>query len=261
MSIHEATGDGVCVLTLNRPDVLNAFDDEMGAALLDALRRASGDSSVRCVVITGSGRAFCSGEDLGALAGGYEAGTAPDLGAILRNRYNPLVRAVRAAPKPVVAAINGVAAGAGAGIALACDFRIASARARLVFAFVKVGLVPDSGALWFLSRMVGASKAWELAASGAPVSAEEAGALGLFHRVVASDDFDAAWHDFAREVATGPTEAYALTKRLMDQAAHLTLDEYLEREVDAQVAAGRTKDHLEGVSAFFEKRRPIFRGE
>ena len=144
MSIEETIEDAVSVLTLNRPDVLNAFDDEMGSALVDSVGRAAADSSIRCIVITGAGRAFSSGEDLGALTSVYGTGTPPDLGATLRDRYNPLVRAIRAAPKPVVAAVNGVAAGAGASIALACDFRLASERAKLVFAFVRVGLVPDS---------------------------------------------------------------------------------------------------------------------
>jgi 2-(1,2-epoxy-1,2-dihydrophenyl)acetyl-CoA isomerase len=261
MSIEETTDDGVSVLTLNRPDVLNAFNDEMGSALVDSIRRAAADSSIRCIVITGAGRAFSSGEDLSALTSPYGTGAPPDLGATLRDRYNPLVRAIRGAPKPVVAAVNGVAAGAGASIALACDFRLASERAKLVLAFVKVGLVPDSGALWFLSNMVGASKAWELAATGDAVSAEEAHALGIFHQVIRRDEFGSRWLEFARELAAGPTAAYALMKRLINDAPHSSLDDQLEREVDAQTAAGRTKDHAEGVRAFLDKRHAVFRGE
>ncbi|HVM34654.1 MAG TPA: enoyl-CoA hydratase-related protein [Actinomycetota bacterium] len=261
MSIEETIEDAVSVLTLNRPDVLNAFDDEMGSALVDSVGRAAADLSIRCIVITGAGRAFSSGEDLGALTSVYGTGTPPDLGATLRDRYNPLVRAIRAAPKPVVAAVNGVAAGAGASIALACDFRLASERAKLVFAFVRVGLVPDSGALWFLSNMVGASKAWELAATGNAVSAEEARRLGIFHQVITQDEFGARWLEFARELAAGPTAAYALMKRLINDVPHSSLDDQLEREVDAQTAAGRTTDHAEGVRAFLDKRPAVFRGE
>lgn len=252
--------NGVAVLTLDRPDVLNAFDDELGFATLEAVRRASEDSSVRCIVITGAGRAFSSGEDLGALQAGYEAGEPPPLGDTLTNRYNPLIRAVRAAPKPVVAAINGVAAGAGASLALACDFRIASEKAKLVLAFIKVGLVPDSGGIWFLTKMVGSAKAWELSALGDPVGAEEALALNLVTRVVPPDDFEGVWREFAEKLAAGPTRAYALVKDLVNQAASVTLDEQLDLEVGAQSAAGATADHLEGVQAFLGKRRPEFKG-
>ncbi len=155
--------DGVALTTLQRPEVLNAFNDDLGRELLDAVRRAAEDDGVRCIVITGSGRAFSAGEDLGALSDSYEKGEVPALGRTLVDRYNPLIRAVRAARKPVVAAVNGVAAGAGASLALACDFRIASEHAKLVLAFIKAGLVPDSGAVWFLSRMVGWARAWNLA--------------------------------------------------------------------------------------------------
>ncbi|HEV2757726.1 MAG TPA: enoyl-CoA hydratase-related protein [Actinomycetota bacterium] len=252
--------NGVAVLTLDRPDVLNAFDDELGNETLAAVRRASDDASVRCIVITGAGRAFSSGEDLGALQADYESGQAPPLGNTLVNRYNPLIRAVRAAPKPVLAAINGVAAGAGASLALACDFRIASEKAKLVLAFVKVGLVPDSGAVWFLTHMVGSARAWKLAATGDPLGAEEALALGVVDRVVSLDEFDGAWRSYAEELAAGPTRAYALTKELVNAATHVPLDEQLDLEVDAQTAAGATSDHLEGVQAFLGKRRAEFKG-
>lgn len=252
--------DGVAVLTLDRPDVLNAFDDDLGNETLNAMRWASDDEAVRCIVITGAGRAFSSGEDLGALQADYENGVAPPLGNTLTNRYNPLIRAVRSAPKPVVAAINGVAAGAGASLALACDFRIASEKAKLVLAFVKVGLVPDSGAVWFLTHMVGAARAWRLAATGDPLGAEEGLALGVIDRVVTLEEFEPAWRSFASELAAGPTRAYALTKQLVNAAAHVTLDEQLDLEVDAQSSAGATADHMEGVQAFLGKRRPEFKG-
>lgn len=260
MIVDRRIEDGVAILTMNRPDVLNAFDDEMGHALLDAVRDASGDDSVRCIVITGAGRAFSSGEDLGALADGYKKGEVPELGRTLTDRYNPLVRALRAAPKPVVAAVNGVAAGAGCSVALACDFRVASEHAKFVLAFVKVGLVPDSGAVWFLTKMVGAAKAWELAATGDAVSADDALRLGLVHRVVSADVFEKEWLSLAKELAAGPTRAFALIKELVSGAAERTLAEQLDAEVRAQTEAGLTQDHLEGVQAFFDKRPPNFRG-
>lgn len=260
MTIIRTVDDGVAVLTLNRPEVLNAFNDELGQALLEAIRETSRDDEVRCIVITGAGRAFCSGEDLGALSAQYQAGEVPDLGQTLVDRYNPLVRALRAAPKPVVAAVNGVAAGAGASLALACDFRIASEDAKLVLAFIRVGLVPDSGALWFLSKMVGAARALELGASGHPVDAPQGVELGLFSQAVSRDDFDETWRAFAARLASMPTAAFALTKQLTNEALERGLEEQLQAEVEAQTAAGKTEDHLEGIRAFFDKRRPGFKG-
>jgi 2-(1,2-epoxy-1,2-dihydrophenyl)acetyl-CoA isomerase len=260
MALDYDVSGGVATITFNRPEVLNAFDDELGAAALAAVQKASGDESIRCIAITGAGRAFSSGEDLGALASGYEAGDPPDLGATLRNRYNPLIRALRGAPKPIVAAVNGVAAGAGAGIALACDFRIASEHAKLILAFVKVGLVPDSGSMWFLTKMVGAAKAFELCALGDPVAAPDALRLGLVNEVVSAEDFDERWRAFAESLAAGPTRAYALMKTLAKSAAELSLDVQLDAEVRAQSEAGETSDHMEGVRAFLSKRGPRFEG-
>lgn len=260
MTISYTRSDGVGVITFERPDVLNAFNDELGFAVLEAVERAAADDEVRCIVITGAGRAFCAGEDLGALAADYEKGEAPDLGQTLTKRYNPLIRAIRAAPKPVLAAVNGVAAGAGASIALACDVRIASEHAKLVLAFINVGLVPDSGAVWFLTKTIGAARAWQLASTGRPLPAEEALALGLFDVVVGADEFDQTWRAEAARLAAGPTAAYALTKQLVGDAAERSLDRQLDAEVDAQTAAGRTDDHLEGVQAFLAKRPPKFTG-
>jgi 2-(1,2-epoxy-1,2-dihydrophenyl)acetyl-CoA isomerase len=250
----------VSIVTLARPEVLNAFDEELGAAVLDAVRRASEDASVRCIVITGEGRAFSSGEDLGALAGAYSSGAAPDLGRILEERYNPLVEAVRAAPKPVVAALNGVAAGAGASLALACDVRIASDNARIVFGFSRVGLVPDSAGLWFLARAVGVARAYDIVTLERPIGAGDALALGLVNDVYPAHEFDAGWRARAASLAAGPTRAYALTKRLLQDAPARTLQEQLALEVDAQREASRTADHREGVAAFLEKRDANFLG-
>lgn len=260
MTLARMVEDGVAILTLDRPDVLNAFNDELGTALLEAVHEMSRDEAIRCIVITGAGRAFCSGEDLGALSAQYERGEVPDLGNTLVQRYNPLIRALRAAPKPVIAAVNGIAAGAGASLALACDFRIASEDAKLVLAFIRVGLVPDSGALWFLANMVGAARALELGASGHPVDAQRGLELGLFSQVVARDDFEETWRSFAGRLATMATTAFALTKQLTNDALERGLEEQLQAEVAAQSAAGKTEDHLEGVRAFFGKRQPRFSG-
>lgn len=251
---------GVATITFQRPDVLNAFNDELGGAVLEAVNKASSDQAVRCIVLTGAGRAFCSGEDLGALAEGYARGEAAPLGNVLVDRYNPLIRAITSAPKPVVAALNGVAAGAGASIALACDFRIASEEAKLVLAFVKVGLVPDSGGIWFLTKMVGAAKAWELCALGDPVPAEEALRLHLVNRVVAAGEFQQAWQEFSSKLAAGPTRAFALIKQSQRSAMEKSLDDQLDFECELQAAAGASRDHLEGVQAFLAKRRPDFEG-
>jgi 2-(1,2-epoxy-1,2-dihydrophenyl)acetyl-CoA isomerase len=260
MPVRYEAQEAVAVITLDRPDVLNAFDDTLGIELLDAVKKASDDPDIRCIVLTGAGRAFSSGEDLGALADTYESGQAPDLGQTLVNRYNPLIRAIRSAPKPVVAAINGVAAGAGASIALACDFKIASEKAKLVLAFIKVGLIPDSGALWFLTKSLGAARAFELGATGEPIDAQQALAWGLVTRVAAVDEFEGAWRSFAAELAAGPTRAFALTKELVNSATDRNLDDQLEAEVHAQTEAGKTDDHLEGVQAFLGKRSPKFEG-
>ncbi|MGH2757441.1 MAG: enoyl-CoA hydratase-related protein, partial [Actinomycetota bacterium] len=205
MAVGYSVDSSVGVVVLDRPDVLNSFDEDMGAEALHIIQEAAADESVRCIVITGAGRAFCAGEDLGALSDQYARGEAPDLGNTLIKRYNPMIRAVRSAPKPVIAAVNGVAAGAGASLALACDVRIASEHAKLVLAFINAGLVPDSGAVWFLSKMIGSARAWQLASTGRPVGAEEAAALGLFDRVVDAASFEETWRGTARELASGPT--------------------------------------------------------
>ena len=176
------------------------------------------------------------------------------------DRYNPLIRAIRAAPKPVLAAVNGVAAGAGAALALACDLRIASEHAKFVLAFIKVGLVPDSGAVWFLARAIGEARALELAVTGRPVKAEEAFALGLVTEVVPAEGFEERWRAVARDLANAPTRAFALTKELVASASVVSLDEQLDVEVEAQTEAGQTEDHLEGVHAFLEKRPARFKG-
>lgn len=260
MVVDYTVADGVGTIVFDRPDVLNAFNDELGFAVLGAVEEAAADPSVRCIVLTGAGRGFSAGEDLGALAEGYEQDDPPELGRTLVDRYNPLIRALRGAPKPVVAVVNGVAAGAGASIALACDYRIASDRAKFVLAFIKVGLVPDSGAVWFLAKTIGEARALDLATSGRPVGAEEALQLGIVNEVVPEGELERRWKEVSAELAAGPTAAYALTKQLVHDASERTLDDQLEAEVSAQTQAGKTDDHLEGVKAFLGKRTPRFVG-
>lgn len=260
MPVNVAREDAVCIITLDRQENLNSFDDEFGGQFLDALRDAATDDSVRCIVITGAGRAFSAGEDLAALQSIYEGGDTPPLGETLVKRYNPTIETITSARKPVIAAVNGVAAGAGASIALACDVRIASEKAKLVLAFINAGLVPDSGAVWFLARMVGTARAYRYATTGEPIGAEAGLALGIFDEVVSLDDFERTWRETAAKLAQGPTVAYALTKELVYGSADRSLAQQLEVEIEAQTRAGQTDDHLEGTRAFLEKRKPNFQG-
>lgn len=260
--LYEAN-DGVATLTLNRPEVLNAFNDQMGADLLAALKQAERDETVGALVLTGAGRAFCAGEDLRGQRERFEAaeaGQAPagsSLGHVLRDRYNPIIEKIWNMEKPVLACLNGVAAGAGASLALAADLRIAAESAALVLAFVNVGLVPDSGANFFLPRMIGLSRAMELALTGRRADAEECQRLGLFHKVVPGAELAAAAHEWAAQLARGPY-SMGLIKRGMKYGAVQGLSETLAYEAQLQEAAGRSADHREGMRAFMEKRAPVF---
>ena len=246
----------VATITLNRPEALNALTVPMKVELLGAFRQVERDATVRAVILTGAGRAFCAGQDLRER---LEPDAAP-LGVEVRERYNPIIRAMRGLPKPIVGAINGVAAGAGGSLAMACDIRIASEAATFSLAFGRVGLVPDSGATWFLPRLVGATRAAELALLNDPVAAPDAVRLGLVGRVVPAEQLATEAGSVAARLAAGAPKAIALTKRALDAAWTRDLDAALEYEAQLQDMAGRTKDHAEGLAAFMEKRPPRFTG-
>ncbi|MEA2573207.1 MAG: 2-(1,2-epoxy,2-dihydrophenyl)acetyl-CoA isomerase [Chloroflexia bacterium] len=248
--------EGVLTITLNRPDVLNAFNRQMTDELQDAFKKAERDSQVRCIVLTGAGRAFSSGEDLKSRSANGET----DFGSTLRQRYNPLVSKMRNIDKPVLGSINGVAAGAGCSIALACDLRIASDKARFMEVFVRVGLVPDSGSSFFLPRLVGLGKALEMAFLGDEMGADEALRTGLVNRVVPAEELEGATRELALRLAKAPTKAIGLAKRAVNRALTMDLDQVLEYEVYGQEAAGASDDHKEGLAAFLEKRTPNFTG-
>ncbi|HET7725945.1 MAG TPA: enoyl-CoA hydratase-related protein [Candidatus Limnocylindrales bacterium] len=255
--VRIALAEGVATITLDRPDALNALTVAMKGELLAALRSVGRDSAVRAVILTGSGRAFCAGQDLRER---LEPDAAP-LEVELRERYNPIIRALRDLPQPVIAAVNGVAAGAGASLAFACDLRIAAAGASFVLAFGRIGLVPDSGATWLLPRLVGAARAAELALLGERVPAADAERWGLVSRVVPDDMLLDEARAMAEQLAGMAPRALALTKRALRRAEEAGLDETLEYEAMLQGIAGRTRDHAEGVAAFVEKRQPRFTGE
>jgi len=248
---------GVATITLNRPPALNALTIPMKERLLEVIERVGADPAVRAVVLTGAGRAFCAGQDLKER---LEPG-APPLGEELILRYNPIVRALRTIPQPVIAAVNGVAAGAGASLAFACDLRIAAEGASFVLAFGRIGLLPDSGATWTLPRLVGAARAAEIALLGDPVSAAEALRIGLVSRVVRGEELATQAAAMAARLAAGAPLAMALTKRALAAAFERDLDAALDAEADAQQRAGSSRDHAEGLTAFVEKRAPRFTGE
>jgi len=261
-TIQVGTQDGMMTITLNRPDKFNACNEQMGIELSTALRSAARDESVRCLVLTGAGRAFCAGQDLDEIRAQYadDATGGPDFGAHLRKRYNPLIQRLRTLEKPTVAAVNGAAAGAGASFALACDLRVCARSAYFMMAFVHVGLVPDSGATLTLLQHVGYARAAELCFLGEKLPAEEALRCGLVTRVVEDAELPQATRELAARLASLPTRALGLTKRALNHAWTATLEEQLEYEAFLQQTAGQTKDHREGVIAFLEKRKPQFRG-
>lgn len=247
-------------VTLNRPHALNAFNDQMGEEFYAALKEAEKDSETRCLIITGAGRAFSAGEDVSGLKERYGEGTHPSLGDHLRKKYHPMIMRIRNMEKPILARVNGIAAGSGASIALACDIRIASEEAGIKEAFIGVGLVPDSGSSYFLTQTLGPGRALELIMTGRTVGAREAEDLGLFTRTVTTAELDKTVDELAAKLASGPTKALGLSKRVVNQASRLELSDAMEYEAQNQDIAGRTKDHLEAVRAFIEKRQPKFSG-
>jgi 2-(1,2-epoxy-1,2-dihydrophenyl)acetyl-CoA isomerase len=246
----------VATITLDRPEALNALTVPVKVALREALESIAVDRSVRAVILTGAGRAFCAGQDLAE----REQPDAAPLEIEVRERYNPIIRALRSMGQPVIAAVNGVAAGAGASLAFACDLRIAAEEARFVLAFGRIGLVPDSGATWFLPRIVGPAKAAELALVGDAVDAAEALRLGLVSRVVPGDRLMAETRAIADRLAEGAPLALSLTKEALQRSLTIGLDQALEGEAKLQGIAGASADHAEGLAAFREKRSPRFTG-
>lgn len=251
----------VLTLTLNRPKVLNALTHAMMEGVTAALKKAERDASVRAVVVTGAGRAFCAGADLEHLKESYKAGVAPRLGGELRRWFNPMVSQIRRMEKPVAAMVNGTAAGAGASLALACDVKFAAPTAKLIAAFGQVGLVPDSGFSRALVRGMGLSNALEHAWTAKPIAATDAERWGLFNRVVPEGELRAEVRAFLDKVLAMPPRALALTKRSFNRAAEADFEGHLEYEAQLQEVLGKTKDHVEGVNAFLEGRSPKFKGE
>lgn len=258
MVLYDHRG-GYAVITLNRPARLNAFNEAQHLELRSALTRAAEDDGCRSVILTGSGRGFCAGADLADRDPTLQ-GDRPDLGRTLETYYNPLVRQIRAMPKPVICAVNGVAAGAGANIALACDIVIAARSASFIQVFTRIGLVPDAGGTWWLTRLLGEARAKGLALTAEPLASETAERWGLIWRCVDDADLMTEAEAMAIQFAAGPTHAYGLTKQAIQAASVNSLDAQLDLERDLQRRAGQSDEYKEGVAAFLEKRRAVFAG-
>ena len=256
MNITISISQGVCELKLNRPSVFNSFNQAMAFELQKALDDAESNDEVRAIIITGEGKAFCAGQDL-AEAMDPEG---PELQAIVKDHYNPIIERIRAIEKPIIAAVNGVAAGAGANIALACDITIAKKSASFIQAFSKIGLIPDSGGTFFLPRIIGMQKALALMMTGDKVSAEEAEKMNMIYKAVDDENFEQEVKDFALKMAKMPTKGFGLTKRALNLSMNNSLTEQLAVEEKLQTEAGQTYDFQEGVNAFLEKRQPEFKG-
>ncbi len=248
---------GVATITLNRPDVYNALNDEITFEMQDAIKAVSKDENVRVVVLTGEGKAFCSGQDLKAASGDQKRSFLQSL----HKRYNPIISAMRSLPKPIVCRLNGVAAGAGCSLALACDVIVASEEATLIEVFINIGLVPDSGSSYFLPRLVGIAKAFEMCSMGSRVKATEAATIGLINKAVPADQLDAAVKSYTDYFAAAPTKSIGLIKKMLNKSTTSTLEEMLAYEAYCQEIAGSSHDYKEGVTAFLEKRKPGFLGK
>ncbi len=257
MEILTTIENGVCQLKLNRPAVFNSFNKAMALLLQSELDKAALNDQVRVIVLTGEGKAFCAGQDLSEAIDPE----GPELQAIVRDHYNPIIERIRTIEKPIIAAVNGVAAGAGANIALACDITIAKKSAAFVQAFSKIGLIPDSGGTYFLPRIIGSQKAMALFMTGDKISGEQADQLNMIYKAVEDEMFDAEVNSFSQSIALMPTRALGLTKKAVNESYHNTLTEQLALEEKLQTEAGLTYDFREGVNAFLEKRKPVFKGE
>jgi len=257
MSLLIENRGGVRIITLNRPEVFNSFNREMALALQSELDKAEGDSSVRAIVLTGNGKAFCAGQDLAEAMDP----NGPELQTIVSEHYNPIIVRIREIEKPIIAAVNGVAAGAGANIALACDLTIAKESASFIQAFSKIGLIPDSGGTFFLPRIIGFQKAMALMMTGDKVMAKEAEAMNMIYKCVADDLFEEEVNKLADTLALMPTKGLGLTKRAMNCSMTNDIHAQLALEEALQTEAGQTHDFNEGVNAFLEKRKPVFKGE
>jgi 2-(1,2-epoxy-1,2-dihydrophenyl)acetyl-CoA isomerase len=252
------TADGVATITLNRPDVLNSFNREMASALREALWRVRDDEALRAVVLTATGRGFCAGQDLAEAM--PKDGEMPDLGDIVRDSYNPVIRAIRHLEKPVICAVNGVAAGAGANLAFACDIVFAASNAMFIQSFAKIGVIPDSGGTFILPRIVGLHRATVMTMLAERMTAEQACNWGLVYKVTELEALLSSATETARVLATQPTRALGLIKRGFNQSLGVDLDAQLDIEESLQREAGQTEDYREGVNAFLEKRKPSFTG-
>ena len=258
-TLNYSSEGGICTIMLNRPEVYNALNEQMKKELNDALRAAEADEAVRCIVLRGAGdKAFCSGQDLKEHGGQHSNRS---LKESLEKSYNPMIRRMRRMEKPIVGMINGVAAGAGLSIALACDMRIAADHAKLIEVFVRIALVPDSGSHWFLPRLVGMARAFEYSALGNDITAQEAERVGLVNKVVPSAELEGSTMELARQLAQGPTKTIGLIKRTLNKSLTSDLDALLDYEAIIQDIASQSEDHREGVAAFLEKRKPSFKGK
>ena len=257
MELITSLNNGVFKITLNRPEVYNSFNQAMAFSMQKELDYCAQNDEIRTILITGSGKAFCAGQDLSEATDP----NGPELESIVRDHYNPIILKIRSLEKPVIAAVNGVAAGAGANIALACDLTIAQENASFIQAFSKIGLIPDSGGTYFLPRIIGVQKALALMFTGDKISAKEAEELNMIYKCIPEEDFEDFTLKIAEKMALMPTRAFGLTKKAVNQSLHNTLEQQLNLEEKLQTEAGKTEDFQEGVQAFLEKRKAKFKGK
>ncbi len=249
--------DAVGKITLNRPGKYNSFVQEMALALQNILNDCENDDSIRCILITGAGKAFCAGQDLKEVIDPK----GPEIEEIIREHYNPIIKKIRAIEKPIIAAVNGVAAGAGANLALACDIVTATKSANFIQAFSKIGLVPDSGGTYFLPRLIGLPKATAIMMTGESVSADKAEQMGMIYAVYEDDEFEPKSLELAKSISEMPTKGLEYTKKLLNSSLNNSLDDQLNVEAETQALSAKSEDHKEGIQAFLEKRPPIFTGK